>query len=407
MTEAGPITTYTQNRPLDTVPEWSTHSDSPDSYVGPKTPSVSSHADPTMLSTDPVKPKDTPQILPVESIFASLKSAIRRVHPDQQDQQRVVITRASTATSRGSDPQGNHPFLPIPTIPERTLLSPGSASSVRTTQTNDSVSSFATQRTMSMSSALSVIPLTDDGLSDSSNDGILMKGRLLCAIHMDWYSRRMSANETSYNHVRLRKSRLRWREFEAVLKADRMELYLVTNLVIKTRRLAHVIYLDSDALRKRKSKAYNPVRLALVSPLDFIWSLQFRSCEGRNVHFLFAARTIRESQLWYMACYHRPTTKTTPIPALIDLYIPALDNLQIRLPLADLDFQCSNVRVYHVIQCILNILDRQGIKPDDWRYDNVSLCWCYEKKPLPEWIPDNGYLMSPHLIEQVCISPNR
>ncbi|KAI9266625.1 hypothetical protein BDA99DRAFT_27247 [Phascolomyces articulosus] len=255
--------------------------------------------------------------------------------------------------------------------------------------------------------ALSAIPLTEDSHSicnsnETSNGGILMKGRLLCAIHMEWYSRRRASahHETSDNHIRLRQSRLRWREFEAVLKVDRLELYLVTNLVIKTRRLAHVIYLNPEN-SKRSSKGYNSVRLTLVSPVDFIWSLQFRSYEDRNVSFLFASRTIRESQTWYMALYRRPTTKTTPIPALIDLYIPALDNLQIRLPLADLDFQYSNVRIQHVIHCALTLLDRQSVKPEEWHCDNVSLCWRFGNHTRFEWIPDNGYLLSPHLIEQV------
>ena len=142
--------------------------------------------------------------------------------------------------------------------------------------------------------------------------------------------------------------------------------------------------------------------------MDFIWSLQFRSYEDRNVNFLFVSHTIRESQTWYMALYRRPTTKTTPIPALIDLYIPALDNLQIRLPLADLDFTDSNIRIQHVLHCALTLLDRQGVKPNEWHYDNVSMCWRFGKQnnnnhinSRVEWIPDDGYLLSPHLIEQV------
>ena len=54
---------------------------------------------------------------------------------------------------------------------------------------------------------------------------------------MEWYSRKhFTTNETTNNHsnnnnnnnIRLRQTRLRWREFEAVLKVDRLELYLVT-----------------------------------------------------------------------------------------------------------------------------------------------------------------------------------
>lgn len=64
---------------------------------------------------------------------------------------------------------------------------------------------------------------------DSSSDaGVLKKGRLLCSKQLSWYSRRSSETDMTRNHLRLRQSRFRWREFKVVLKSDRIELYHVS-----------------------------------------------------------------------------------------------------------------------------------------------------------------------------------
>lgn len=74
----------------------------------------------------------------------------------------------------------------------------------------------------------SAVPLTAVDEMSTTGDGILMKGKLLCAIYMKWFSRRVSMSEATQEHLRLRQTRLSWRQFEAVLRHDRLQLYLVT-----------------------------------------------------------------------------------------------------------------------------------------------------------------------------------
>lgn len=57
-----------------------------------------------------------------------------------------------------------------------------------------------------------------------TKETILKQGLVLCTQSEEWYTRRKS----TMREMHLRKSRLRWRRFKAVLKPNRIELYHVT-----------------------------------------------------------------------------------------------------------------------------------------------------------------------------------
>ncbi|KAI9323296.1 hypothetical protein BX666DRAFT_1885406 [Dichotomocladium elegans] len=321
--------------------------------------------------------------LPADKVATSTISAIIETNPPD--------------LNRRSKNDQSHILIPIithepPTVPNSpvdgscsraiSLPNPGRKPS--------SMSSFT-----STSPAFSAIPLTS--MSEiHDTEGARMRGPVLCAKYMKWFSRQTSVSEDKQFHqLRLHQTRLRWREFDAVLWADRLELYVKTNFVLKTRRLAHVIYLNKNASRR-----INEVKLSLVSDVDFSWRLAFESCEGRTVQFLFSTRSIRRSQEWYMALF-RHSTISPVIPALVDLYIPTLNNLHIRLPLSDADFKNGNknIKIEHTKTMVLNLLECQDSKPPNWTKDNVRLCWRRRKQQL-EWISDDDFLISPQLIEQ-------
>lgn len=174
--------------------------------------------------------------------------------------------------------------------------------------------------------------------------------------------------------------------------------------MVKTKRRAHVIYLNTS--RKRN---LSPVQLSLVSSVDYNWALQFRSKEGRTIRFLFVARNRSESQDWYMALYRICPLKR-PIPPSIDLFLPTLDDLQIQLPLGNLDRLVKyNVHLEHVKRSALMMLEQQDIKPSHWTENNVALCWRDAHQRL-EWViggedrETQSYLIHPRLIEQVSQS---
>lgn len=167
--------------------------------------------------------------------------------------------------------------------------------------------------------------------------------------------------------------------------------------MIRTRRLAHTIY-----LRPQRKKNIHNVHLSLVSPLDFTWRLEFESCQGRTVQFYFCSRTVPQSQAWYMALYRHSTIITAPLPSLIDLYIPNYNNLKIRLPLAqcDLEINHHNIRAHDIKRAVLSLMEQQDIKPDHWTMNNIQLCWHREGQQY-QWIPDTNFIVDPRLIEKV------
>lgn len=57
-----------------------------------------------------------------------------------------------------------------------------------------------------------------------STDHVIKEGLVLCTRTAEWYTKK----KTAMHEVQLRKTRLRWRQFKAVLRPNRIELYHVT-----------------------------------------------------------------------------------------------------------------------------------------------------------------------------------
>lgn len=70
-----------------------------------------------------------------------------------------------------------------------------------------------------------VIPLTEQQFQQRYNkEAVIKQGLILCTRTEEWYTKK----KTTMREVQLRKTRLRWRQFKAVLKPNRIELYHVT-----------------------------------------------------------------------------------------------------------------------------------------------------------------------------------
>lgn len=119
---------------------------------------------------------------------------------------------------------------------------------------------------------------------------------------------------------------------------------------------------------------------------------------------MFSARTISQSQAWYMALYRLSTAKL-PVPPSIDICVPTLNNIHIRIPIgSDIVANNNNIRLADVKESILRMLDQQKIRPLDWFEDRVGLCWrTVSNPPRLEWItdPSTTFLVGPQIIEQV------
>lgn len=72
------------------------------------------------------------------------------------------------------------------------------------------------------------IPLLQTKRIAKKRNVIIKKGFLLCAMKMSWYRSEQNLTGELASSVSLRQNRPRWREFEAVLYYDRLELYAIT-----------------------------------------------------------------------------------------------------------------------------------------------------------------------------------
>lgn len=71
-----------------------------------------------------------------------------------------------------------------------------------------------------------------------SDQNIIKEGLVLCTRTAEWFTRKKS----TMREVQLRKTRLRWRQFKAVLKPNRIELYHVTVSLQKNFRGFYQLY---------------------------------------------------------------------------------------------------------------------------------------------------------------------
>lgn len=263
------------------------------------------------------------------------------------------------------------------------------------------------------------------------NDRVLKQGLVLCTRTAQWYTRKKSTTR----ELQLRKTRLRWRQFKAVLRADKIELFHVTvctdnvalnrelkNAIIQTtflhtQRIAHVIYLNNKY-------PYRRVRLSLVSAHDYIWCLEFVHHQTKSiVSFHFQSASLSEAQDWYMALYHTlpalPACKK-PIPAFVDIQVMIDTPMQVRLPLdyvlkhTKQEDTLLNIHIQDIKPVIRSLLQKDELlHTADWLRNDFRLCW----RPMDvsnkrtstvitsgdriEWLPENTVLIGPQLIEQV------
>lgn len=196
------------------------------------------------------------------------------------------------------------------------------------------------------------------------------------------------------------------------------------------------------------------MKLSLISPRDYIWSLEFNHYETKSlISYQFQSTNLSEAQDWYMSVYHVLPFNIlckNPIPPLIDIYVllqreqQQQETLQqpliIRIPLEMI------LKASHYEDTQLNI-NTSDIKPVIWKLfkkkgllgmlnvygDNnksslsqLRLCWrSVDSTQLSgdgaasaikstaitistpttgehiEWISENSELIGPQLIEQV------
>ncbi|CAO3612594.1 unnamed protein product [Mucor fragilis] len=241
-------------------------------------------------------------------------------------------------------------------------------------------------------------------------DQILKQGLVLCTRTAQWYTKKKSTTR----ELQLRKTRLRWRQFKAVLRPDKIELYHVTTTFLHTQRIAHVVYLNNKY-------PYRRVRLSLVSIQDYIWCLEFVHHKTKSiVSFHFQSASLLEAQSWYMAMYHTLPALSAckkPIPAFVDIQVMIDTPMQVRLPL---DYVLKhtkdtllNIHIQDIKPVIRSLLQKDDLlHTADWLRNDFRLCW----RPIDvsnkrtsnvitsgnriEWLAENTDLMGPQLIEQ-------
>ncbi|CEP17660.1 hypothetical protein [Parasitella parasitica] len=255
-----------------------------------------------------------------------------------------------------------------------------------------------------------IIPVVEVERRSTQDDKVIKQGLVLCTRTAQWYTKRKSTT----GELQLRKTRLRWRQFKAVLKPDKIELYHVTTTFLRTQRIAHVIYLDNKYPYKR-------VRLSIVSTQDCIWCLQFVHYQTKSIiSFHFQSTNLSDAQDWYMTLYYAlpasPACKN-PIPAFVDIQVMIDSPIQIRLPLDYILLNTKNTLLNIHIQDIKPVI-RSLLQKDDllrtaeWIYHDFRLCWrpvnaLFKQETTVvtsgneiEWLTENVELIGPQLIEQ-------
>ncbi|KAG1046515.1 hypothetical protein G6F43_011002 [Rhizopus delemar] len=233
-----------------------------------------------------------------------------------------------------------------------------------------------------------MIPIIEKKQRHYEKDEIIKQGLVLCTRTEQWYAKK----RTRVKEIKLRKTRLRWRQFQAILRTDRLDLYHSTT--IKTNRLAHTIYLNPQP-------PLRPVRLSLVSPLDCIWSLEYTHSK-HVISFHFQSCRLSDAKAWYQSIYQRLPTKK-PIPSYIDVTVRKQPPTVIRIPL---DYfrkayrhpqEEPNLSFKHIHAALSDILySDTASKPSvrkEWK-----LCWTLGD--YVETIDEKDNLIGYQLIEQ-------
>ncbi|KAG1281558.1 hypothetical protein G6F57_000059 [Rhizopus arrhizus] len=221
-------------------------------------------------------------------------------------------------------------------------------------------------------------------------DEIIKQGLVLCTRTEQWYAKK----RTRVKEIKLRKTRLRWRQFQAILRTDRLDLYHSTT--IKTNRLAHTIYFNPQP-------PLRPVRLSLVSPLDCIWSLEYTHSK-HLISFHFQSCRLSDAKAWYQSIYQRLSTKK-PIPSYIDVTVRKEPSTIIRIPL---DYfrkayrqpqEEPNLSFKHIQSALSDILYSDDDASKKSARKEWKLCWTVGD--YVETIDEKDSLIGYQLIEQI------
>ncbi|GAA5816878.1 hypothetical protein MFLAVUS_010412 [Mucor flavus] len=224
------------------------------------------------------------------------------------------------------------------------------------------------------------IPFVEHGRENTKQT--LKQGLVLCTRTEEWYTRKKS----TMREVQLRKTRLRWRRFKAVLKPNRIELYHVTTILIRAERLAHVIYLNNQY-------PYRKVKLSLISAQDYIWCLEFLHYETKSlISYHFQSSCISDAKDWYMSVYRiLPSTisSKTSIPPFVDIFVMIQKEKEqqfvVRLPLYSLikndnhdEDTLLNICALDIKPVIWSLLEKNGMLnmlQQPTTMNDIRLCW--------------------------------
>ncbi|KAI8064272.1 uncharacterized protein B0P05DRAFT_476440 [Gilbertella persicaria] len=285
----------------------------------------------------------------------------------------------------------------IPHLDSSSVYHANTLPSIRT-HFKDQQTRFQTCPNIKFQHQLHIVPMIEQLNPDK--DRVIQQGLVLCTRTEQWYTRK----KTTTRELQLRKTRLRWRRFKAVLKLDRLELY--HKLIINTQRLAHIIYLDNQPPHRR-------VKLAMISTQDAVWSLEFMDRDTKClIAYHFQSSHLSDAQAWYMSIYNLlPSTHycKKPIPSYVDIHVLLEPNLlkeplRIRLPLDYLTslYEHFDIRTRDMKPILLSLLEKnEALSHINWKRKKLKLCWKHQTlNHSTEWVKEETSLISPSLIEK-------
>lgn len=168
--------------------------------------------------------------------------------------------------------------------------------------------------------------------------------------------------------------------------------------------MAYTIYLN-------KEYPYRPVKLSLISPQDFVWSLQYLHYKRKScISFHFVFSKISEAQEWYMLIYQQLPNIVhykKLIPSHVDIRLMDYNKsppVVIRLPLQLLQYSQVDIPIEKLKSVLIQLLNRELSIPME-QLGNMKLCWQPETMHIPQltipWMNALNQLVIPSLIEQV------
>lgn len=165
-----------------------------------------------------------------------------------------------------------------------------------------------------------------------------------------------------------------------------------------------------------KEYPYRPVRLTLISPQDFIWSLEYLHYERKSwISFHFLSNKVSEAQEWYMLIYQQLPNiiyYKKLIPSYVDIRLVQQheSSVLIRLPLQLLQHSQVDIPIENLKSVLMELLNKDLSIPVDHLQD-IKLCWQPQHVDIPPlnipWMNELTQLVVPPLIEQVHLLNKR